>query len=55
MWVQIINVYPSELLHTKTKECKINEYNFFLKMDNLRFLPNNILTRLFKKLKKNDY
>ena len=24
-------------------------------MDNLYFLPNNILTRLFKKLKKNIY
>ena len=52
MWDHIINNHPSELLHTKTKECKINEYNFFKKMDNLRFLPNNILTRLFKKLKK---
>ena len=24
-------------------------------MDNLHFLPNNILTRLFKELKKNIY
>ena len=24
----------------------------FLKIDNLHFLPNNILTRLFKELKK---
>ena len=55
MWDHIINNHPSELLHTKTKECKINEYNFFFKTDNLRLLPNNILTRLFKKLKKNDY
>ena len=30
---------------------------FFLKMDNLHFIPNNILTKFFKKLTKykNDY
>ena len=27
----------------------------FLKIDNLHFLPNNILTKLFKEFKKNDY
>ena len=52
MWDHIINIDPSELLHTKTKESRINEHkSFFLKMDNLHFLPNNILTRLFKELK----
>ena len=38
----------SELLRTKTKEFRINEHKkVFLKMDNLHFLPNNILTGLF--------
>ena len=26
MWNHIINIYQSELLHTKTKESKINEH-----------------------------
>ena len=26
MWDHIINIHQSELLHTKTKESKINEY-----------------------------
>ena len=30
----------------------MNIKGFFFKMDNLHFLPNNILTRLFKELKK---
>ena len=52
MWDHIINIHSSELLHTKTKESRINEHNFFLKkISNLHFLPNNILIRLFKKLK----
>ena len=51
MWDHIINIYPSELLRTKIKEFTINEHNFFFK-DNLHFLLNNILTRLFKELKK---
>ena len=42
--------YPSKLLRTKTKKCRINEHK--KKMDNLYILPNNILTRLFKELKK---
>ena len=25
MWDHIINIHPSELLSTKTKECRINE------------------------------
>ena len=56
MWDHIINIHPSELLRTKTKEFRINKHNK-KKMDNLHFLPNNILTRLFKKLKKykNNY
>ena len=44
--------YPSKLLRTKTKECRINEHKK-KKMDNLYILPNNNLTRLFKELKKN--
>ena len=37
----------------KTKESRINEYKKkILKMDNLHFLSNNILTRLFIELKK---
>ena len=48
----IINIHSSELLCTKTKGFRINEHKNILKMDNLYFLPNNILTRLFKELKK---
>ena len=66
MWNHIINIHPSQLLSTKTKECRINESykkkkvlhnNFFKKMDNLHFILNNILTNYFKKLTKykNDY
>ena len=52
----IINIHSSELLHTKTKEYRINEH-IKKKMKNLHFLPNNILIKLFKELKKNknDY
>ena len=53
MWDHIINIHSSELLCTKTKEFRINEHKNILKMDNLHFLLNNILTRLFKELKKN--
>ena len=42
----IINIHPSELLRTKTQKSRINEYK--KNMNNLHFLPNNILTRLFK-------
>ena len=48
MWDHIINIHSSELLCTKTKEFRINEHKNILKMDNLHFLPNNILTKLFK-------
>ena len=51
MWNYIINLHSSKLLYTKTKESTINEYKNIFKMDNLHFLPNNILTRLFKELK----
>ena len=44
----IINIHLSELLCTKTKEFRINEHKNILKIDNLHFLPNNILRRLFK-------
>ena len=49
MWNHIINIHPSELLRTKTKKSRINKH----KKKKLHFLPNNILTKLFKKLKKN--
>ena len=53
MWDYIINIHPRELLRTKTKESKINELKKNKnKIDNLHFLPNNILTRLFKEFKK---
>ena len=49
MWDHIINIHSSELLCTKTKEFRINEHKKnYIKMNNLHFLPNNILTRLFK-------
>ena len=49
MWNHIINIHSNELLCTKTKESRINEHKKILKkIDNLHFLPNNILTRLFK-------
>ena len=57
MWDHIINIHLNELLCTKTKESKINEHKKnkkiknLKKMDNLHFLLNNILTRLFKELK----
>ena len=64
MWNHIINIYPSELLITKTKESRINKSKkkksasqSKKKMDNLHFIPNNILTKNFKELTKykNDY
>ena len=48
MWDHIINIYLSELLCTKTKESIINEHKNILKIENLYFLPNNILIILFK-------
>ena len=48
----IINIHSSELLCTKTNESRINEHKNIFKMDNLHFLSNNILRRLFKELKK---
>ena len=65
MWDHIINIHPSELLNTKTKEFRINESlkknvlhnNLKKKIDNLHFILNNILTNFFKELTKykNDY
>ena len=65
MWDHIINIHLSKLLSTKTKEFKINESlkkkmfhnNYKKNMDNLHFIPNNILTKFFKELTKykNDY
>ena len=40
------------LIIFQTKGSSINEHKNILKMDNLHFLPNNTLTRLFKELKK---
>ena len=54
MWDHIINIHLSELLGTKIKEFRINEHKKKkkkLKIDNLHFPLNNILTRLFKELK----
>ena len=62
MWDYIINIHPCELLSTKTKEFRINEslkkkkvlHNnlkyIYIYMDNLHFIPNNILTKFFKEL-----
>ena len=65
MWDHIINIYLSELLSTKTKKFRINKslkkmlHNNLKKknMDNLYFIPNNILTKFFTELTKykNDY
>ena len=68
MWNDIINIHPSELLSTKTKEFRINESckkkkkkkcftilkkkNKNKNMDNLHFIPNNIRTKYFKELTK---
>ena len=53
MWDHIINIYPNKLLRSKVKECRINEHKKKkFKNDNLHFLLNNILTILFKELKK---
>ena len=52
MWDHIINIHSNELLYTKTKESKINEHENIFKIYYLHFLPNKILTRLFKELKK---
>ena len=54
MWDYTINIHPSDLLRAKTKDFRINEQKKVLKMDNLHFLPNNILIRLFKELKKKN-
>ena len=55
----IINIHPSKLLRTKAKSLELMNIKYISKMDNLHFLLNNILTRLFKELKiyiyKNDY
>ena len=55
MWDHIINIHLSELLRTKPKSLKlmnIRKLKKKLKMDNLHFLLYNILTRLFKELKR---
>ena len=60
MWDHIINIHSSELLCKQTKESRINEHKNILKIDNLYFLHNNILRRLFKEIiyiyiYENDY
>ena len=58
MGPHIININLSELLRKKTKESKINKHKKnFKKFQKWTiyifiFLPNNVLTRLFKELKK---
>ena len=67
MWDHIINIHPSELLSTKTNESRINELQKkkkkqykklrtnkknFKNIDNLHFLSNNILTRIFQRINK---
>ena len=62
MWDYIINIHPSKLLNTKTKESRINEllkrkkkcFTIILKknMENLHFIPNNIFTNFFNDLTK---
>ena len=58
MWDHIINIHLSELLSTKTKKFRINKllkkmlHNNLKKMNNLYFIPNNILTKFFKELTK---
>ena len=51
MWNHNINIHPSELLCTKTKSIELINIK---KIDNLHFLPNNILTRIFKEFKKKE-
>ena len=49
-------IHPSELLRTKPKSLELINIRKLIKkikkVDNLHFLPNNILTKLFKELKK---
>ena len=58
MWNHIININLSELLRKKTKESKINKHKKNFKKFKkwtiyiFIFIPNNVLTRLFKELKK---
>ena len=55
MWDHIINIHPSKLLSTKTKESRINEslkkkkvfHNNLKRMGNLHYIPNSILTNFF--------
>ena len=59
MWDHIINIHSSELLHTKTKESRINEHNFFffkwtMYMFYLIILSQDFL-RVKKRKEKNDY
>ena len=65
MWDHIIIIHPNELLSAKIKESKINKSKkkkcftiiIIKNIDNLHFIPNNILTNFFKELTKykNDY
>ena len=55
MWDHIINIHLSKLLRTKTNEFRINEHKKNFKKWKFNIFYLNILTRLFKELKKNDY
>ena len=48
MRVHIINIHSSELLCIKIKEFRIKQNKNIEKINNLHFLPNNILLKLFK-------
>ena len=54
----IINIHPNELLRKKLNSLELMKIKKIKKKDYLQFLPNNIITRIFKELKKkykNDY
>ena len=48
MWDHIINIHSSELLHTKTKESRINKYKNILKIDNYIFYLTTFLQDILK-------
>ena len=48
----IINIHPNELLRKKLNSLELMKIKKIKKKDYLQFLPNNIITRIFKELKK---
>ena len=57
MWDHIINIHPSELFHSKTKESIINEHKKIKKLTIYIFYLIIFLQDFLKSLKKykNDY